>query len=77
MKEQQKVKCNQCGRVLRMEKGILKEDALIIKKEWGYFPKKIWKCMNCGHIYVGQKAPEICPVCAHSQAYFEIKEENY
>ena len=37
----------------------------------------IWKCMNCGHIYVGQKAPEICPVCAHSQAYFEIKEENY
>lgn len=40
MKEQQKVKCNQCGRVLRMEKGILKEDALIIKKEWGYFSKK-------------------------------------
>ena len=40
MKEQQKVKCNQCGRVLRIEKGILKEDALIIKKEWGYFSKK-------------------------------------
>ena len=40
MKEQQKVKCNQCGKVLHMEKGILKEDALIIKKEWGYFSEK-------------------------------------
>jgi len=37
----------------------------------------IWKCMNCGHICVGKKAPEVCPVCAHPQAYFEIKAENY
>jgi len=37
----------------------------------------IWKCKNCGHICVGKKAPEVCPVCAHSQAYFEIKAENY
>ena len=37
----------------------------------------IWKCGNCGHIHVGQKAPEVCPVCAHPQAYFEIKAENY
>lgn len=37
----------------------------------------IWKCSNCGHIVVGQKAPEVCPVCAHLQAYFEIKAENY
>ncbi len=37
----------------------------------------IWKCMNCGHICVGQKAPEVCPVCAHPQAYFEIKASNY
>lgn len=37
----------------------------------------IWKCRNCGHICIGPKAPEICPVCAHSQAYFEIKAENY
>ncbi len=37
----------------------------------------IWKCGNCGHIVVGKKAPEICPVCAHPQAYFEIKAENY
>jgi rubrerythrin len=38
---------------------------------------KIWKCRNCGHIVVGTKAPEICPVCAHPQAYFEINAENY
>ena len=37
----------------------------------------IWVCRNCGHIVVGKKAPEICPVCAHPQAYFEIKAENY
>ena len=38
---------------------------------------KIWECRNCGHIVVGEKAPEICPVCAHPQAYFEIHAENY
>ncbi len=38
---------------------------------------KIWKCRNCGHIVVGTKAPEVCPVCSHSKAYFEIKAENY
>ena len=38
---------------------------------------KVWECRNCGHIVVGTKAPEICPVCAHSQAYFEIHKENY
>lgn len=37
----------------------------------------IWQCSNCGHIIVGKKAPEVCPVCAHPQAYFEIKAENY
>ena len=38
---------------------------------------KVWECRNCGHIIVGTKAPEICPVCAHPQAYFEINCENY
>ena len=38
---------------------------------------KVWECRNCGHIVVGTKAPEICPVCAHSQAYFEIHKEDY
>ncbi len=38
---------------------------------------KVWECRNCGHIVVGLKAPDVCPVCAHPQAYFEIHEENY
>ncbi len=38
---------------------------------------KVWECRNCGHIVVGTKAPEICPVCAHPKAYFEIHKENY
>jgi len=37
----------------------------------------IWQCANCGHIEIGKKAPETCPVCAHPQAYFQIKAENY
>ncbi len=36
-----------------------------------------WKCRNCGHIHVGVDAPAVCPVCAHPQAYFEVKAENY
>ena len=38
---------------------------------------KVWECRNCGHIVVGEKAPDVCPVCAHPQAYFEITAENY
>ena len=38
---------------------------------------RIWQCSNCGHIVVGKKAPEVCPVCAHPQSYFQIKAENY
>ena len=37
----------------------------------------IWQCSNCGHIHVGKQAPEVCPVCAHPQAFFEVKAENY
>ena len=38
---------------------------------------KVWECRNCGHIVVGTKAPEVCPVCAHPQSYFEVNAENY
>ena len=38
---------------------------------------KVWECRNCGHIVVGTKAPEVCPVCAHPQSYFEISVQNY
>ena len=37
----------------------------------------IWQCSNCGHIHVGKQAPEMCPVCAHPKAYFQLKAENY
>ena len=36
-----------------------------------------WKCNNCGYIYIGEEAPEMCPVCAHPKAHFERKVENY
>jgi rubrerythrin len=37
----------------------------------------IWECSNCGHIVVGKQAPEMCPVCAHPQAYFMLRPQNY
>ena len=49
------------------------ENGLVFSKDGD----KIWKCRNCGHICVGKEAPEVCPVCAHPRAYFEIKAENY
>ena len=49
------------------------ENGLVFSKDGD----KIWKCRNCGHICVGKEAPEVCPVCAHPKAYFEIKAENY
>ena len=38
---------------------------------------KVWECRNCGHLVIGTKAPQLCPTCAHPQAYFEINAENY
>ena len=38
---------------------------------------KVWECRNCGHLVVGTKAPQVCPTCAHPQAYFEVHETNY
>ncbi len=38
---------------------------------------QIWECRNCGHIVVGKKAPEVCPVCSHPKSYFQVKAENY
>ena len=49
------------------------EDAVVFSKD----EDKIWICRNCGHIVVGKEAPEVCPVCAHPQAYFEIKADNF
>ncbi|MBQ4160018.1 MAG: rubrerythrin family protein [Clostridia bacterium] len=49
------------------------EDELVFSREGDV----IWQCSNCGHIQVGKKAPELCPVCAHPRAYFQLKAENY
>ena len=37
----------------------------------------LWQCSNCGHVHIGKQAPEVCPVCNHPQAYFQLKAENY
>ena len=49
------------------------ENGLVFSKDGD----RIWKCRNCGHIVIGKSAPEICPVCKHPKAFFEIKAENY
>ena len=49
------------------------EDKLVFSKEG----EAIWICRNCGHVVVGASAPEVCPVCAHPQSFFELKKENY
>ena len=49
------------------------QDGLVFSRDGD----KIWQCRNCGHIVIGKEAPETCPVCAHPQAYFEIKAETY
>jgi len=49
------------------------KDGVVFSKEGD----TIWQCSNCGHIVIGKKAPDICPVCSHPQAYFEVRKENY
>lgn len=49
------------------------ENGLVFSKEGD----TVWQCSNCGHIVIGKKAPEVCPVCAHPQAYFELQAKNY
>ncbi len=49
------------------------EDAVVFSREGDC----IWQCVNCGHIVIGPKAPEVCPVCNHPQSYFQLRAENY
>lgn len=49
------------------------EDKLVFSRDGDC----VWQCSNCGHIVVGKQAPEVCPVCAHPKAYFELKADNY
>lgn len=50
----------------------VKNGRVFVKEE-----ETIWQCRNCGYIHVGKEAPKSCPACAHSQAHFEVKKENY
>ena len=62
----------------RHEERYRKLAAKIEKGEvWVKVGENRWECRNCGHIYIGEKAPEVCPVCKHPKAYFEIEAENY
>lgn len=49
------------------------EDKLVFSRDGDC----VWQCSNCGHIVVGKQAPEVCPVCAHPKAYFELKAQNF
>jgi rubrerythrin len=49
------------------------EDSVVFSKD----DERIWVCRNCGHVVVGKYAPEVCPVCAHPQSYFELQANNY
>ena len=58
-------------RYLKLAQNI--EDDVVFKSD----KVTVWKCRNCGHIYVGEQAPDICPVCAHPQSFFEVRATNY
>jgi rubrerythrin len=49
------------------------ENGLVFSKDGD----AVWQCSNCGHIVVGKNAPQLCPVCAHPQSYFQVRAENY
>ncbi len=48
-----------------------------MKKVFEKSEETMWECRNCGHLVMGKKAPDVCPVCDHSQSYFEVRKENY
>ncbi|MBP3710239.1 MAG: rubrerythrin family protein [Treponema sp.] len=58
-------------RYLKLLKNV--EDGLVFSRDGD----QIWQCRNCGHIVIGKKAPEACPVCLHPQSYFQLRVENY
>ena len=58
-------------RYLKLLKNV--EDKLVFSRDGD----AIWQCRNCGHLYIGQDAPEVCPVCKHPQAYFQLQQNNF
>ena len=66
-----KIEKNHEERFLKLLKNIQNQETFVKKQE------VVWICRNCGHIHVGAAAPEVCPVCSHPQAYFQLRAENY
>ncbi|MFQ3579156.1 MAG: rubrerythrin [Bacteroidales bacterium] len=66
-----KVEVEHEKRYLRLLKNV--ETGKVFEKD----EKTLWKCINCGYVHEGDKAPEKCPACQHDKAYFQVKEENY
>ena len=58
-------------RYLRLAENI--EKGIVFEREG----QQVWQCRNCGHVHVGTSAPEVCPVCAHPQSYFQLVQKNY
>ena len=52
-------------------------DNVEMQKVFEKAEETMWECRNCGHLVIGKKAPQVCPVCAHPQSYFEVRKENY
>ena len=66
-----KIEANHEARYRKLLKNV--QDGIVFSRDGDM----IWECSNCGHVVIGKKAPELCPVCKHPKAYFQIKAENY
>lgn len=72
-------KFREVGKIEKMHEERFKKllNNIEMKKVFEKSEQTIWECRNCGHLVIGKKAPEICPVCSHPQSYFEVRKENY
>ena len=72
-------KFREVGKIEKMHEERFKKllNNVEMKKVFEKSEQTMWECRNCGHLVIGKKAPEICPVCSHPQSYFEVRKENY
>ncbi len=72
-------KFREVGKIEKMHEERFKKllNNIEMKKVFEKSEQTMWECRNCGHLVIGKKAPEICPVCSHPQSYFEVRKENY
>ncbi len=72
-------KFREVGKIEKMHEERFKKllNNIEMKKVFEKSEQTMWECRNCGHLVIGKKAPELCPVCSHPQSYFEVRKENY